>query len=1038
MVLNEFAIKKNVTIVMIVIGIIVFGIVSFRSVGVNLMPNADLPFITIMTIIPGAAPDTVETNVSTKIEDAVSTLSGIRSISSISSESLSYVMIEFELESDIDIAAQDVRDKVSGIIGDLPDDAESPIVQKYDPLEKPILSLVITTNEEISKATKYIEDYIKEPLQNVKGVGSIDLIGGRERAIRIWIDPTKLKRYGLTTSNIEQILAVENIDIPGGSIEEGNNDITLKINAKLKSVEEFKDIVVKYYNGANVKLSDVARIEDGLSEKENVANFNLKNAISLDVKKQSGGNVVKVATDIKEKLDEIKRTLSKNYEITIAYDDSTYINHSINSVFEDIIIGGILAIIITLLFLSNLRATIIVSVVLPSVLIGVFTFISVMGFTVNIMTTLAMSICVGILIDDAIVMIENIFRHFEMGKDKVTASKDGAGEISFAVLSIALVIMSVFIPVAFMKGMIGKFFLEFGLTVAFLIGLSAFFSLTLTPMLASRFLKEVEKPFILFRLINKALDKVVTAYKGILSFALNHRFLILMIGIFVLATSFYIVRFVPSEMTPSEDRSTIYVDIKAPAGTSLDLTEKITNQFQEILQQDIKVIESLYSTVAADTQKSKNKSTITIKLTPKKTRDISQQDVTTQIRERIKELNNIKVFSMCEFTVKQGSIGTSNKDLTYNIYGNDIKTLNEIAEKMIIEWQKIPGLLEVTSSYEAGKPEMKLSINRKKAATLGIASAQIASTLYTLFEGKDISTFEDAGEQYNVNIMLEKSFRNKVDDLNEVYIKSPYGEFISLNTLIDMEVGESAAQIDRQDRRKTIKLTANIDRAIAKSGELMPKIEEVTKKMNLPAGYSASFEGMAKVQKESFESMAQALILAIILIYLIIASQFNSFIHPFTIMMALPFTVSGAFILLFMTQLSLNIFSMIGMIMLMGLVSRNSILLIEFTVQKRATGLSKHEALLTACPLRIRPILMTTFAMIFGMLPIALNTGEGAELRAPMAVAVIGGLITATVLTLVVVPVIYSFFDNFTIENIRNWKIIKKFKDIKTKKIVIK
>jgi len=1024
MILNEIAIKRNVLTIMGVVAIIVFGLNSYRDLGVDLMPDVEFPFVTIQTILAGADPETVESTITTKLEDTVSTISNIKELNSTSSESLSLVMIQFELEVDVDVAAQEVRDKIAAVRSELPKDIEAPIVQKFDINATPVIYLVVSSEDDIASTTQYVDDFIKAPIQNINGVGNADIIGGREREIRIWIDPVKLEAYGLSPSDIAGKLQMENVEIPGGRIEEGANNITIKTKGNLQNVSEFSDIILSSYDGSNIKLGNVARIEDGVANRKNIAKYDGKNAVSVQIKKQSGANTVAVAEAVREKVAELKKDLPRGYDIVIASDTSTYIKSAIDGVIEDLILGGIIAILITFFFLRNIRTTLIVAIVIPSTLIGSFTLIKALGFTINQMVMLAMSISTGILIDDVIVMIENIFRHFEMGKKRLTAAKEGAGEISFAVVSIGLVIMCVFVPVAFMKGIIGRFFFQFGMTISFIIGLSMLFSLTLTPMLSSRFLKHVEKPNIIARGIEKFLSGIDKFYRGILRWAINHRLWTVLIGISALVLGIYLVSFVPAEFMPQEDRSKFNISFEAPLGTSLEQTNNLTSKLESFLKANYNIISSVYTAVAADTQNSNNKATLTINLVPPKERKLSQEAFINKVREDMKKLTENKDFIGCNFTLGvEGLGGHVNAAVTYLLQGPDIDELNKYSIEIIEKWKKLPQMVDVKSSFEKGKPELKVYIDRKKAAALGVSTSQIANVINMLFEGYEITKYRDKGEQYVVEMQLEKSFRNEIEDLRKIYIKTNTGNLINLINVVKLEQGLGPSQINRYGRQRMITLTANLEGI--KYSEIEPKIEQTIKEVKLPAAYRAIPSGTGKMQKESFGYMFEALMLAIILIYLVIASQFNSFVHPFTIMMALPLSMVGVFFMLFITQISLNIFSMIGIIMLMGLVTKNAILLVDFTIQMRAKGLDKHSALLEAGPIRLRPIMMTTVAMIGGMFPIALALSEGSEIRQPMAVAVIGGLMTSSLLTLVVVPVIYSLMDGFTNNRLINW--VKRF-----------
>lgn len=1016
--ISGFSIKRPVFVTMIMSALCLFGWISYTSLGIDLFPRVEFPIITIRTVLPGADPHSIETNVTKPIEDVLSTISSIKHLNSTSADSLSLVFVEFELEKNVDIAYQEVLAQIGTIRSDLPEDVEEPVVQKLDIDAAPVMVLVASSDLPIQKLSFIVEKSIKDRLQRIPGVGLITIVGKRDRNIWVYVDPNKLEGFHLSADEVVEALKAHHVDIPGGHLETGPYEFTVKTKAEFSDVENFNDLLIAYRNDSPVYLSQIARIVDGLEEKRTCSRLNDNESIALLIRRQSGTNTVAVVHAVKHELEKLKEELAeKKISIGITQDNSIYIESSIREMQTHLLFGGFLAVFIVFLFLRNIQITLISAITIPISILSTFFLMYALGFTLNTMTMLALSLAIGILIDDAIVVVENIFRHFKLNKSSSVAAKEGSEEIGAAAFAITMSIVAVFLPVAFMKGMIGRFFYQFGVTVAFAVLMSLFVAFTLTPTLSALFLKPSPKQGRLSLWIDKVLHSIDSWYKQLFIVAMSYKKAALCIAGACLMASLCLFHFIPSEFLPTEDRSEFNIKIQVPLGSSLKTTDALLTQIRHSLEKE-PWVDYAFTAIGTGNLEKVNEGYIYVKMIDKRKRKITQNDAMKRTREMTSGFKDVKVNIACIAQVSDESKGSSAINL--QIEGENLSVLENLASSIIGELKKREGYVDIDTSYDPEKPELHLYIKRERAAALGITPQQIAQAVKILIGGEDVTKFTEGGERYDISVRLEEPFRGTKESIYSLSVRSHDGNLISLDNLIDVVESKGPVQIDRFNRQRIISVYANLKEGQKTLGEAVKEIQSIVEKTHAPAGYSFNFLGKAESMKESFKYLLFAICLASVMVYMVLASQFESFLHPCTIMVSLPLAFVGALPALFLTGSSLNIFTYIGFIMLIGLVTKNAILLVDYTnIVRKEESLPVEEALLQAAVTRLHPILMTTFAMIFGMLPIALGTGEGSEAHAPMAIAVIGGLVSSMFLTLIVIPVVYALSDRLFLKNYR-------------------
>ncbi len=1007
--LPETSIRRPVFAVMLIGGLVVLGIVSIPRLGVDLFPRVEFPLVTVTTVLEGAAPDTMEREVSQVIEEAINTIEGIKSLRSASSDSLSLIFVEFGLEYDIQAKTQEVRDKVAEVRGGLPRDLEPPVVGTIDPDSAPILAVMLAGPQGVGELSEFADKFIKPRLERVPGVGSVSLVGGRAREIRIWIDPIRLTGYALAVDDVLSALQREHIEMPAGRIATQHGEFTLKTKGKITSPEGFGDIVVVERAGRTVHLRDVATVEDGMAEERTLSQLNGRRGVALLIRRQSGQNTVAVVDAVKKQLVLSRAALPPGYELVEAMDSSRFIRTAVRDVAVDLAWGAVLASITVLLFLRNARSTLIAAVAIPSSLLGSLVFFYFFGFTLNTMTLMALSLSIGILIDDAIVVLENVYRHVEEGEEPAAAALKGTNEIALAVVATTLSLCAVFVPIAFMGGVVGRFFREFGLVATSAILISMLVSLTLTPMMCSRFLRRGHSDNLAFRLLDSGYTRIENHYRRVLAAGLRHRGLVMGMAFLAVAGGVFIARRVPVDFIASEDRSEFNLWLKMPLGSTIDQSNTAVRALEAQIR-SVPEIRTVFSTIGGGVKKRVNEALVYVQLTPKGERRRSQTEIMIAVRDVIRRAG----LPFDDFAVEEVPLinfpGARSAQIMYALRGPDIDQLQRNARGLMARMQAAGGYTDLYLSYETGKPEIALDIARGRAADLGVPAMQIGRTIAALFAGFKATTFEDRGERYDVRVQVRPEYRDDPGKLDLVRVRAPNGALVPLRNLVSPIVGSGPVQIDRENRTRAVTLSGNLEGKSA--GQANEEVLRFARELGVGGEYEIQPVGSSERLQETTRAVIFAFALALVAIYMLLASQFNSFIHPLTIMLSAPLSFIGAFASIWILGMSLDLMAQIAFLMLMGVVMKNSILLVDYTNTLRDGGMGLYEAVTQAGPTRLRPVLMTAVATVFGMLPVALSSGDGSEWRNPMGVISIGGLVTSTLLTLLVVPVVYTLFDD--------------------------
>lgn len=1018
--LADVSIERPVFATMMILALIVLGLFSYLKLNIDQFPDVDIPFVTVTTVLRGAGPEQIELDVTKKIEDAVNPVAGIDHIQSTSQEGLSIVIIQFKLEIDGKVAAQEVREKISAARSNLPNEIEDPVITRFDPASLPILQLTVSGSRSEKDITTYTKDVIKKRLENVPGVGSVDLVGGDEREIQIEVEAARLQAYNLSVQDIIQGVAAANLEVPAGNLVQGTRQLLLRTMGKYTSVDDFNRVIVASPGGRIVHLSEVATVVNGVKERTSLARVNGRQAVGLNILKQSGSNTVRVADAIRVQIDRVRKEMPGDLQITIARDNSTFIRDSVRDVIFDILYGGLLAVIVVYLFLANARPTIISAIALPTSIIASFIMMYALNFTLNVMSLMALSLAVGLLIDDAIVVIENIYRHMHEGATPMEAAKVATSEIGLAVMATTFTVVAVFVPVAFMPGIVGRFFYQFGVTVAVAVLVSLFVAFTLTPMLSSRWLKKEDEElknegtFLRRGLyyFNHFFELLSRKYQTAITWSLAHRISIIGISVLLFFASFFLMRFLGSAFFPSSDQSEFTIGINASPGSSLEQTGTIASSIEQVLRRRPEVVTTL-TTIGAGNDPI-TKGNILVKLVKKNERKKGIEEIMAEVRQDLRNLPGANL----SILISQGPGGGA-KPVIMSVRGEDLGTLEKLADQVEEIVRTTSGATDVENSLETSKPEVRIRIDREKASDLGLNVGLIATTIRSLVDGAVATQYAEGGEQYDVRVRLTKEDRTSLENIRNLTIKSSKDSrdqqkfIIPVSDVADISLGSGPSKINRFDRQREIRVDANTSGRTL--GEVLADIQKRTNAITVLPGYSIGVTGSGEQQSEAFGNILLSLGLAVIFVYIVLAAQFESFTYPFSIMLALPMSLIGAVVALLIFRSSISVISLIGIIMLMGLVTKNGILLVDYANVLRDRGMERTRALVQAGATRLRPILMTTFAMIFGMMPVAFAVSEGSEFRSPMGQAVIGGLITSTLLTLFVVPVVYSIIDDFSI-----------------------
>lgn len=1028
--LASLSIKRPVFITCIVVVILVVGLLSLSKLPVDLFPNVTFPIVTVTTTYPGAGPEEVETLVSKIYEEELSNVPGLKKLSSQNLEAVSVIIAEFNLDVDIKYAEQQVRDKISAARRKLPSDIEEPVIRKIDPADQPIMTISVASTLPDGQLFQYVDKKVKPMFEQVNQVGLVEIFGGRKREIKVELDRNKLKQREISASQVSERLKISGQNIPAGKISGSTNDSVFRTLGEYKTINEIESTIVNFLgNDVPITVKDVGTVKDSLEERKTYAYFNGTNSVILNVYKQSGSNTIGVAKAIKKQLAKINATLKEQNQplsLEIVRDGSKQIDANVFDVYETIIIGVILTIVVVFFFLGSLRSTIITGLALPNSLLGAFILLAAAGFTVNIMTLLALSLAVGLLIDDAIVVRENIFRHIEMGAEPVKASIEGTKEVTLAVIATTLTVIAVFAPISFLDGVVGQFFKEFGLTVCFAMIISLFDALTMAPMLSAYFAGKIEhhepgvkreRKGIWDNTMGVLLDKfndfqnwLENIYVSVLKFTLKRPFIILVLSFIIFIASFAALKYVPKTFLPPQDAGEFMVSVDLKPGTSLDGMNTVAKQVDEAVRKNKEVNSTLLT--VGDKNGQPEKADIFVTLIPSKQRPgVRTSDVKARVREQL------KVFSYANPVVKDfDAVGGGQRPFNVNIVGDDMKEIEKYSEMLMERIKNHPALLDVVSSSRPGKPEFQVLPDRNEAERLGVSTTLMGAELRTQVEGATPAVFREQGEEYDIRVRMKEDQRDLKSAFNNIYVPNINNSLIRLNAVAKPLDTTGPANINRQDRGRYIQISADVAPNGPGMGGAITDINKIMKDdLKLPSHMRYQFVGQAENFQELMVNMVVAAALGIMFIYFVLASLYESFVTPFTIMLVLPLAMCGAFYALAITGASLDLFSMIGCIMLLGVATKNSILLVDYAHQQVEGGNSLYDAVIASGKARLRPILMTSFALIGGMLPLAIGLNEASKQRTSMGIAVIGGLISSTLLTLVVIPAAYSYIERFRV-----------------------
>lgn len=1012
--LSAISIKRPVFTAMLGVAILVLGLMGFRRLGSDLFPDVSFPVVTITVPYPGASPAEVESLVTKPLEDAVISLNELDRVRAFSREGAAQVLVMFKLGVDVSEAAAEVRERVSQVRYRLPEETLEPIVQRFDFGAAPVLTYTLRGGESLSALREYADETLRPALEQVSGVAAVDVRGGARREIRVELDRAGMDALGLTPDSVVAQLRAENLNVPAGHFAEGAREISVRTLAEFQNVEQVRDtIVATAPNGSAVRLRDIARVLDGFEDQRTRVRVNGQEAVTLEVRKQSGQNTVAVAQGTKAKMAELMTAFPSGMEVSLIIDQARFIEQNIKQVEEDIVFGGLMAILVILLFMLDLRSTLISAVALPTSIIGTFFVMYLLGYSLNMMTLLAMSLAIGLLIDDAVVVRENIYKHLELGKPPKQAALDGTREVALAVMATTATIVAVFMPIAFVEGMVGQFFRQFGITISAAVIISTFVAFTLDPMLSSRFAASVNDKGGRFAWLKRPFEwvhvQMEQTYRALLSWSVRHWTHRLVVGLIAFASlpfSIYVLQLTGQEFVNAEDRGQFVVEAELPAGTSLEETARLTESVEtEMLRHpEFRVV---FATLGPDEQV--NKVTWRIVTSTKLERTDTLSELKEVARQAAGRLRGARV-SVTDPNFVEGS--PTEAPIMINVRGDGYEEIERVSGEIAKILEGTPGVGDVQVRHSPGRPELAISVDRVRAADRGLRAAQVALSLRTALEGEEAGKLKQDGQKQDVpiKVRLDERYRTDAAALSSLSLLTPSGP-VKLGDVVNIERSQGPQVIERENRHRQITVWATpIGRPLGDvASEFQPKIAA----LSLPAGMSIFYDGQLRLMHENNEAMGLAMLLGVVFIYIVLASQFESFIHPLTIMVTLPLAIVGGILGLFLTKNTLAMGALIGMILLMGLVTKNAILLVDRAIVRvRDNGETPDAAILQAGPERLRPILMTSAAMTLGMLPTAISDAEGSEFRAPMAIAVIGGVISSTLLSLVVVPVFYLTVEN--------------------------
>ncbi|MGE0359479.1 MAG: efflux RND transporter permease subunit [Vicinamibacterales bacterium] len=1007
--LAELCVKRPVFAWVLILSLTVVGLFAFTRLGVDRFPNIDIPAVVITTRLPGAAPEQIETEVTDKIEEAVNTISGIDTLTSNSSEGVSQVVVNFILEKDANVAAQEVRDKINRVIPLLPRTVIQPTIEKLDPTASPVLTVAVTAAKPLREITEYADKVLRRQLESSDGVGQVLVIGGRNRQINLWLNGERLRGQNLTVNEVARALQAQNVEVPGGRIDQGARSVTLRTRGRVATVEEFGDIVIREVAGHPVRLRDIGEVEDGMAEATSQASLNGTPTVLLQIRKQSGTNTVEVANNLKARLAVLEQSLQPGYSLRIVRDEADFIEASIATVEEHLVVGSLLAAFVVLLFLGNFRSTVIAAIAIPTSIVATFALIWYMGFTLNMLTMLALTLSVGIVIDDAIVVLENIYRFIEeKGMPPMQAAIEATREIGLAVLATTFSLVAIFAPVGFMGGMVGRFMQSFGLTMAFAVLVSLFVSFTLTPMMSAYWLKPGGGGAGHDSKHSRFFAPLDRAYTRLLEWAMAHRGLVAVATVLILISSVPLFRVVNVNFTPVDDQSQFEVTMRAPEGSSLQATEILANRLATAIRRRSEVDYTMV-TVAGDNAGTLNVATVFVRLKPIDERRRDQAAVMAEVRTDVLPL--VAADGVRAAVQAGGGPGGGGGDIQFVLQGPELDDLERYSEALREKVATIPGLVDVDTTLNLGKPELQVHLDRAKAADLGVSIGDAAEALRLLVGGDEVTTFNDAGEQYEVHLRAREQDRTTEQAIAALSVPSSRLGSVSLDNLATFEQDAAPATISRIARQRQVTITANMLPGVSQAA-VQQQILAMSGQLGMSTDYRAGFTGRSRELNRTATAFLSAIVLSLVFMYLILAAQFESWLHPVTILLSLPLTLPFALLSILIFNQSLNIFSGLGLLVLFGVVKKNSILQIDHANQLRAEGMDTHSAVVQASRDRLRPILMTTLAFVAGMIPLVLTQGVGSATNHAIGWVVIGGQTLVLVLTLVVTPVAYSLFDD--------------------------
>lgn len=1019
MILSDLSIKKPVFAWMLMLSLLLFGTISFNRLGISQNPDVDAPIVNVQLTWEGASPEVMENEVIDPVEEAILTVEGVKKITSTSRYGSANVTAEFDLSKDIDVAVQEVQTKLAQAQRNLPNDIDAPTIQKRNPEDQPIMWIGVSGTQPFKEISQYVQDHLVDQFQTIPGSGEVTMGGFVEPNLRVWLNPEKMLDLQITVDDVITAIEAQHSELPGGVLQSLKTEHNVRVLGEASTIAEFGSITIPQRVGQGIlwrtiRIEDIAEVEEGLADVRRIARINGVPSIGIGLRKQRGANAVDVAHHAKNKIEEIKKNLPEGISIGINFDTTKFIEDNLHELIVTLTLAIVFTSIVCWLFLGSFSSTLNVIFAIPTALGGTFMVIYFLGFTLNTITMMAISLVIGIVVDDAIVVLENIVRHREKGESKIQAAIYGAREISFSVIVISSAVMAIFLPVAFMRGMIGKFFYEFGITISVAVAFSLLEAITLAPMRCSQFL-EVGHNTGVGKAVDSILQKLMRGYRRVLTLALNHRWKVLIVTMLMFVVSLGIAGKLRREMTPSQDQGAFIIRFQTAPGSSLAFTSEVFRKAEEILSQRPE-LEKYFGNVGGGGGGGGevNSGNIFITMKDRKARPkaqgtnrpITQQEFMTIIRELLSDIPGMRRVSIQDRS-QTISVGTGRGyPLELSVQGPEWDKLGEYAEEIRKRLMKTELAVDVDTSYRVGVPEVRIIPDREKAAARGVTMAAITRTINSTIGGVRVGKYTKGGRRYDIRVSLKDENRKDSADLSQLWVRNMRGEMVLLRDVTRIIEEPTILSIQRENRERTVTVSGNIASGKSQADAIQAALN-IAKEV-LPQDYQVVITGNAQQFQEAFQELGLAFFLGITIAYMILGAQFNSFIHPFTILLALPFSLSGALVALWLTNQSLNMMSMIGILLLMGIVKKNSILLVEFTNTQRQRGLETREALLEACPIRLRPILMTSFAIVAGAIPSAMALGPGAELRAPMGIVIIGGTLVSTLLTLFVVPCAYS------------------------------